>query len=325
MDFDAWHALFRAHLPGEYSVQKNASDRFAGMVRTRWVNGLKAVEVGSINHRFERSQRDIQRDEADYFGLSFPVSGSVAISQNDREMKLVAGECGLTSMRHPLGFAVGEQGFSQSVTLLVPRRLLTSAVGFDPRGGLSWHGQTPAVRLLSRFILDAQDSDPGCAAAEHHLQLAICDLLGALMAANDLLTYSSYKERMFARIGDIVKHHFTDPNFGPREVAVEAGISLRYLQRFFTARGTTCSRFIQSLRLEHAAWLVRRRNLTRSDQPLADIAHLSGFQDYSHFARLFRLRFGRSPGAEAALDKNSTPQTALIMSVPDTRNPRVKN
>jgi AraC-like DNA-binding protein len=136
------------------------------------------------------------------------------------------------------------------------------------------------------------------------MQLAIFDLLGALMASNDLLSNSSYKEEMFARIKDIVKHHFTNPEFGPREVANEAGISLRYLQKFFTARGTTCSRFVQSLRLEHAVRLVRCRNLTRSGQPLSDIARLSGFPNYSHFARLFRHRFGHSPGAETDGDES---------------------
>jgi AraC-like DNA-binding protein len=303
-DFDAWRALFRTHMPGEYNLKKNRYDPFAGVVRARCINGLNAVEVGSNNHFFERTQCDIRRDEADYFGLSFLVSGSVAISQNDREMKLAAGECGLTSMRRPLVFAVGELEFAQSVTLLLPRRLLTSTVGFEPRGGLSWRSDRSAVRLLSRLILDTQGHDPGGAAEEHHMQLAICDLLGALMAANDLLSHSSYKEKTFARIKDIVKHHFTDPEFGPRDVAVEAGISLRSLQQFFSARGTTCSLFIQSLRLEHAARLVRQRNLTRSGQPLADIAHLSGFREYSHFGRMFRHHFGHSPSAKADFDQN---------------------
>jgi AraC family transcriptional regulator, positive regulator of tynA and feaB len=101
-----------------------------------------------------------------------------------------------------------------------------------------------------------------------------------------------------------VKHHFTDPEIGPRDIADEAGISLRYLQKLFTARGTTCGRFIQSLRLEHAARLVRLRNQTRSGQSLADIAHLSGFRDYRHFARLFRHHFGHPPSTEADLDQN---------------------
>jgi AraC family transcriptional regulator, positive regulator of tynA and feaB len=306
-DFDAWHASFRAHLPGEYSLGKNRNDLFAGSVRTRCVSGLTAVEVKSNNHCYERTPRDIRRDEVDHFTFAILVSGRATVSQNDREMKFVAGDCTLINRRRPFSYAVSEQKFVQSVKLLVPRQLLTSTIGFEPLGGVSWRSDTPAVRLLSRLILDADDSDPGSAAAEHHMQLAICDLLGALMASNDLLSYSSYKEKMFARIRDIVKGHFTDPEFGPREVAVEAGISLRYLQKCFTARGTTCSRFIQSFRLEHAARLMRRRDLTRSGQPLTDIAHLSGFQEYSHFARIFRHRFGHSPGTEADLDQNSTP------------------
>ncbi len=211
----------------------------------------------------------------------------------------------LIDMRRPFSYAVSEQQFGQFVALLVPRRSLTSTIGFDPEGGLSWRSDALAVRLLSRLILDARDGDPGSAAAEHHMQRSICDLLGALMASNDLLSYSSHRERTFARIRDIVKHHFTDPEIGPREIANEAGISLRYLQKLFAARGTTCGRFIQSLRLEHAARLVRLRNLTRSGQRLTDIAHLSGFQEYSHFARLFRRHFGYPPSTEADLDQNA--------------------
>jgi AraC-like DNA-binding protein len=304
MDFDAWYALYRAHLPGEYSVKKNGHGPFAGLVRTRRVSGLKAVEVGSNGHCCERALGDIRRDGLDHFSLILSVSWWGSASQDGPAMtRLSVGDCALVNMSRPFSY---ENQFARFIVLRIPRRLLTSTIGFEPPDAVSWRGDTLAVRLLSQLIL-AQDSDPIAASAEHHMQLAICDLVGALVGSNDLLTYSSYKEKMFTRIRDIVKSHFTDPQFGPREVAVEAGVSLRYLQKFFTARGTTCSRLIQSLRLEHAARLVRRRNLTRSGQPLTDIAHLSGFQDYSHFSRIFRHRFGHSPGAEADLDQNSTP------------------
>jgi AraC family transcriptional activator of tynA and feaB len=299
MDFETWQALFRAYVPGEYSLDKKQDSPFAGSIRTRRVSGLTAVEVGSTNHRLGRTVRDVRRDEVDHFALSLSVSGYGAGSINDREMKASAGDCVLIDRSTPSSYAVSEH---RSVALLVPRRLLTSTIGFEPGGGLSWRSDALAVRLLSRLILDAQDCDPDGAAAAHHMQLAICDLLGALIASNDLLSHSSYKEKTFARIKNIVKHHFTDPEIGPREIANEAGISLRYLQKFFTARGTTCARFIQSLRLEHAARLVRLRNLTKSGQPLTDIAHLSGFQEYSHFARLFRRHFGHSPSVEADVD-----------------------
>lgn len=131
-EFDTWHALFRTHLPGEYSLKKNRNGLFEGSVRARCVSGLTAVEVGSVNHYFERSLRDIRRDEADHFAVTLLVSGRATFSQNDREMEFVAGDCLLIDVRRPFSYAVSEQQFGQFVALLVPRRSLTSTVEFDP-------------------------------------------------------------------------------------------------------------------------------------------------------------------------------------------------
>ena len=88
------------------------------------------------------------------------------------------------------------------------------------------------------------------------MQLAVYDLLGALFAPSDPLPVSRHADRLFARIRGVIKEGFADPDFGPVEVAAETGISLRYLQKLFTARGSTCSEFIYSLRLDHAAHLA---------------------------------------------------------------------
>jgi AraC family transcriptional activator of tynA and feaB len=108
------------------------------------------------------------------------------------------------------------------------------------------------------------------------------------------------------RIRGVVKDGFADPDFSPREVAAEVGISLRYLQKIFTARDSTCSEFIYSLRLDHAAHLLHRRASLGTSQPLSEIAFAWGFRDYTYFARKFRHRFGHSPGA-AAQDTLASP------------------
>jgi AraC-like DNA-binding protein len=179
--------------------------------------------------------------------------------------------------------------------LTLPRQTVITQLGIEPEGNVRWRNDIPAVRLLSRLVLDAPEQCDPSASAERYMQLAICDLLGAMLASSDLLTYSTHNEKMFRRVSDIVKNTFTDPGIRPRDVANEAGTSLRYLQKLFTARGTTCSGFIQSLRLDHAARLVQFMNLTKSGQPLCDIAYACGFQDYTHFTRTFRRKFGRPP------------------------------
>ena len=138
------------------------------------------------------------------------------------------------------------------------------------------------------------------------MQLAVYDLLGALLAPSDPSQASRHADRLFARIRGVVKDGFADPDFSPREVAAEVGISLRYLQKLFTARASTCSEFIYSLRLDHAAHLLHRRASLGTSQPLSEIAFACGFRDYTHFARKFRHRFGHSPGA-AAQDTLASP------------------
>jgi AraC-like DNA-binding protein len=131
------------------------------------------------------------------------------------------------------------------------------------------------------------------------MRLALYDLVGALFAPSEPWVGSRHSDTLFKRIRGIIEDSFADPNFGPNEVAAETGISLRYLQKLFTERGSTCSEFIYSLRLDHAARLVNRRASLGTKQPLSEIAYACGFHDYTHFARKFRHRFGHPPGAHS--------------------------
>jgi AraC-like DNA-binding protein len=102
------------------------------------------------------------------------------------------------------------------------------------------------------------------------------------------------------RVRGIIKDGFADPDLDPCEVAARAGISLRYLQKLFTQRGSTCSEFIYSFRLDYAAHLLQRQSALGASRAFREFAYASGFRDYSHFARKFRQRFGHAPGAHFA-------------------------
>jgi AraC family transcriptional activator of tynA and feaB len=129
------------------------------------------------------------------------------------------------------------------------------------------------------------------------MQLAVYDLVGALFAPVDAWPASRHADKLFNRVRVVIKGGFADPDFGPGEVATKMGISLRYLQKLFTERGSTSSELIYSCRLDHAAHLLQRRALLATSQPLSEVAYASGFTDYTHFARKFRRRFGCPPGS----------------------------
>jgi AraC family transcriptional regulator, positive regulator of tynA and feaB len=143
-------------------------------------------------------------------------------------------------------------------------------------------------RRLAAAIYRSRRPTPICSSRSTPARRAVC---GARWAA-----ISTHSDKLFMRVCAIIKARFADPDLDPSAVAAEAGISLRYLQKLFTLRGSACSHFIYSARLDHAARLIQRRAATRTEQPLSVIAYACGFRDYTHFARAFRNRFGYPPG-----------------------------
>jgi len=185
----------------------------------------------------------------------------------------------------------------KSVALLLPRRSLVSHLGFEPRGGLYRRGGTAAGRLLLDLIRNPGEGGGSAhSCANSHMRLAVYDLVGALFAPVDPAP-SRHADKLFMRVRSIIKDGFADPDFCPDEAAARAGISLRYLQKLFTQRGSTCSEFIYSFRLDQAARLLHRRAELAANQHLSEIAYACGFRGYAHFARKFRHRFGHAPGA----------------------------
>ena len=171
---------------------------------------------------------------------------------------------------------------------------------------------TPAGRLLFELVQSANEEPPSeSSSPDSYMQLVVYDLVGALFAPSDQSCGSRHADKLFARVLGVIKRGYADPDFGPHEVAARTGISLRYLQKLFTQRGSTCSELIYSLRLDHAARLLGRRESLRNAQPLSEIGFACGFRDYTHFARKFRHRFGHPPGAHSAENGRGNAGSAL--------------
>ena len=306
LDFEAWTAFLRASCGNQPDVVD--PDAFTGWVRPISVCGLDAAELkiecgipptelSRDAYKSERTQRDARLVGADYYYAVFQVAGRSVMTQNDEALELAVGDVALLDAARPAACLAGD---SHWLRLQLPRQSLLSHLGCEPEGGLHARVETPAAHLLFDLVRNADKGDGSAVfPADPYMELAVYDLLGALFAPSDPLPVSRHAERLFARIRDIIQDGFADPDFGPREVAAETGISLRYLQKLFTARGSTCSEFIYSLRLDHAARLLHRRASLGTSQPLSEIAYICGFRDYTHFARRFRHRFGYPPGSRA--------------------------
>ena len=298
LNYDAWTELVRA-MGGRFNPVGIEPNAFIGWVRPIDLCGFTAAEVGCNAQRVERTYRDICLDGEDHYLTVFQLAGRSAMTHNDQTVRLDVGDVALVDVTRPATFCAGDACKPwSSVALRLPRQALASRLGFEPAGGLSRRGGTIVGRLLLDFIRnygkDEAASEPP--PAEAYVQLAVYDLVGALFVPTDPAP-SRHADKLFTRVRGVIKHGFADPDFGPYEAAAKAGISLRYLQKLFTQRSWTCSDFIYSFRLDHAARLLHRRaSLGTGQPPLSQIAYACGFRDYTHFARKFRRRFGYPPG-----------------------------
>ncbi|MNI71647.1 HTH-type transcriptional activator RhaS [compost metagenome] len=77
------------------------------------------------------------------------------------------------------------------------------------------------------------------------------------------------------------------------DIAAQAGISVRHLNRIFRAYyQTTPVAYIQRLRLELACTLLRSTRLS-----ITDISYKCGYNDSNYLTRQFRKAYGMSPKA----------------------------
>jgi AraC-like DNA-binding protein len=294
LEYASWVHEFNS-ICGRHSPECVDPKTFVGSARADSICGFAAADISCNLYRCLRTQRDARHDGRDDYLVAFQLAGQSTLVQNDTIANLTVADVVLVDLTRSATWVCEERN-GRWFNLLLSRQSLISHFGMEPKGGMYRPNETPAARLLFHLIRDAaNDCDLAAAAAEPYMQLAIYDLLGALFGAADLPAISSHSDKLFRRICDVIKDHLADPDFSLCDVAAEAGISLRYVQKLFAVRGSTFGHFICSHRLDQAARLLQRRTMLKTGQPLSEIAYACGFRDYRHFARSFRRRFGCPP------------------------------
>nr|WP_242050512.1 AraC family transcriptional regulator [Oculatella sp. FACHB-28] len=93
------------------------------------------------------------------------------------------------------------------------------------------------------------------------------------------------------RIEDYVRTHLAE-EIGIEDLANEVGLSRWHFSRTFEqATGEAPSRYVQRLRMEQAIYLLQT-----TDLPITEVAYAVGYTSLSHFTKLFKHRFGTTPG-----------------------------
>jgi AraC-like DNA-binding protein len=257
-------------------------------------------ELGALKHEYghaysvKRDHEDVRSDNMDLYHVLFQAAGSASVIQNDQVIELTPGSTVLLDAVRPSLF-VNHGGIQYH--LVLPREPLISAVGLELQGGVHSSLGTCAGRALGQLIFENDEGGESSDWANNQMQRVIYELVAVLFEPKfDLVQVPN---TALKRVCDIIRDRHVDPDLTPSMVAAEAAMSLRKLQTLFTSRGLTCTKYINSIRLEHASFLIRRRAFLHTNEFLSQISFACGYRDHNYFVRVFRRKFGKSPRAYA--------------------------
>ena len=111
---------------------------------------------------------------------------------------------------------------------------------------------------------------------------------------------TSVRQAQLLKIQNFIACNLSHSELNPQYVATACGISVRYLHSLFQGLDNTFTRYVQQQRLQAAYQCLQ----AQPERSVSDIVYSCGFNDQSHFTRLFKLTYQTTP---SALKNNSKP------------------
>ncbi len=248
-----------------------------------------AVLVSLDALRVTRDARMIRQDPGEHLFVLFQLEGQCRITQHDRHMRLSRGDIFLADSTAPSEFGYSGR-LSRQLSLHIPRDDALRRFGSGCAGGVGISRDDPLFPAMLG-VLAALTRTEGTAAlplGEAFLSILEGYFHGTPQGKPACPSGSLYQ----AALRQIARRAF-EPDFDLDGLATDMGVSRRTVQRLFERNGDTFSGRVLALRLDRA-WA--RLKDEKSGASIADVAYDCGFNDLSHFYRVFRAQFGQAPG-----------------------------
>ncbi|MEN3302439.1 helix-turn-helix domain-containing protein [Pseudonocardia sp.] len=289
---DGWASLLSAtHLPWQARLPPDPDRPFTAWARRWWIDDLALVDCACGPCSGVRRRREIAATDGEFVVVLMTLAGRESVEQGGVRLELRPGDAVLWDSTVAASFAVHEPLGKRS--LLVPRAALEEVGGRAWLGtGTVLDGGAPAVRLLRGYLDTLREAlptlGPSAVAAARNATLEL--LVGAARADSGVVEGRPAAPALRASMERWIDRHLLGHDVTPAAVARAHGVSVRTVNRTFSATGHTVGEVVRVRRLARA-----REELVDRAAPITSIAHRWGFADGSHFSRAFRAVYGCSP------------------------------
>jgi AraC family transcriptional regulator, positive regulator of tynA and feaB len=269
---------------------------FVGRLTRTQVGEIRLAEARSEPAIVRHSRQHVARTRDALFMLCLQLDGVSINRQQGREAVLRYGDFHLLDSSRPY-----EVSFPQSnrmLVLSVPHPELARRTP-NPESvvGIAMSGKSGVSGLLSSLLCNfwQQRRTGDETFLSPRFSEAILDLVASAYACitSTAPDGSSIAIARREQIRSYIETHLHDPALTPGNVAAAIHLSPRRLHQLFEADGETVGAYILRRRLEECARAMS--DASQRSRTVTEIAFLHGFNNASHFGRVFRERYQTTP------------------------------
>lgn len=266
-----------------------------GQIQARVIGELGVAQVSGRGVHAVHTGPHIARARGHVYAACVHLEGEARITRRGEAVALRRGDIFVTDSRHE--FTLDLERPWRHLLITLPTSWLDSRVARPeslPSAVLRDHplARLWASHLAAGFSLAGELSSTAATLFARHS----VDLLAQLLneSPRDHLTPSdAWRAAMFLRACGAIALKFGDPDLTPDHIARESGVSSRTLARVFAANNETIMRRVFDERVRQAARLLAAPE--SAQRSVTDIAFACGFNDVSHFGRMFAGKMHMTP------------------------------
>ncbi|MVO87704.1 helix-turn-helix domain-containing protein [Streptomyces sp. p1417] len=292
---DLWEDYNRQALVG-LTCSPYSDDGLLATQTNVGLGSLRLADIAGNEHVIERNARLCRETPKDSVFATLLVSGQAVFFHSGGCLSLGAGDLVLYDTRR--SYLLGFPTTMRQLLVDIPRevfaeRCLSAELPVPLVFGRRSSADAPAVRVLESVLGGwFAQREPGDVTGTEGTVLGLVRSLAASRLGDGRPGDDQGARLLLAK--EYIDQRLSDPRLCAEHVADAVGVSTRQLSRDFRQAGLSPSRHILESRLERAHEQLTDPGSARLT--VADIAHVWGFASQSHFTRVFRERYGRTPG-----------------------------
>jgi len=269
---------------------------FHGEAQRIALGRFSMTSVGTSPAQVIHSKQQVAKASCRRFNLCLLVKGQLVVSHENEDISLEEGDLILADSEKPYRLWYNQPCLTLGLVIMdadlkhyLPRPEEAVGIRFAGSQGLA---HTLATTLQSLWRQSQADLEPEIGA---RVAGSVLDLFAATWLQRQGMQPSDSSTVGYRR-AEIKRHiesQLRDPALSARSISEAFGISSRYLHMLFEREGETVSNYILRRRLDYC--FKQLSDPLWSKRTITEIAFSWGFNNATHFARVFKLRHDMTP------------------------------